>query len=160
MILNLETGGRFKTVSAGKIDFVVSNPLTDRIYMGTRNGLIQCVREIHQKYPLLHIDETALAVVEDEMDDANQPMPNQPMAPGAQPMPNPPAVPANNPFGGNKPPANNPFAPGNNGGGNNPPANNPFAPGNNGGANNPPANNPFAPGNNGGAAAPKNPFQN
>ena len=160
MILNLETGGRFKTVSAGKIDFVVSNPLTDRIYMGTRNGLIQCVHEIHQEYPLLHIDETALAVVEDEMDDANQPMPNQPMAPGAQPMPNPPAVPAKNPFGGNKPPANNPFAPGNNGGGNNPPANNPFAPGNNGGANNPPANNPFAPGNNGGAAAPKNPFQN
>ena len=53
------------------------------------------------------------------------------------------AVPANNPFGGNKPPANNPFAPGNNGG-NAPPANNPFAPGNNAGGN----------------AAPKNPFQN
>ena len=158
MILNLETGGRFKTVSAGKIDFVVSNPLTDRIYMGTRTGLIQCVREIHQKYPLLHVDETAVAIATDEEEVNNQPMGDDPMAPAANPMP--PAVPANNPFGGNKPPANNPFAPGNNGGGNKPPANNPFAPGNNGGGNNPPANNPFAPGNKGGNAAPKNPFQN
>ncbi|MBT6723015.1 MAG: hypothetical protein HOB20_07280, partial [Planctomycetaceae bacterium] len=143
MILNLETGGRFKTVAAGKIDFVVSNPLTDRIYMGTRKGLIQCVREIHQKYPLLHVDETALAVTEDQQEDANPAQPNnEPMPPAGNPMP--PTVPANNPFGGNKPPANNPFAPGNNGGANKPPANNPFAPGNNAGGN----------------AAPKNPFQN
>ena len=159
MILNLETGGSFETVAAGKVDFVVSNPFTDRIYMGTRKGLIQCVREIHQKYPLLHVDETALAVAEDKQDDANAAQPNnEPMPPAGNPMP--PTVPANNPFGGNKPPANNPFAPGNNGG-NAPPANNPFAPGNKGGANSPPANNPFAPGNNGGGnAAPKNPFQN
>ena len=143
MILNLESGGRVKAVAAGKVDFVVSNPLTDRIYMGTRTGLIQCVREIHQTYPLLHIDETALAVAEDEEEDQNAGQPaNDPMAPAGNPMP--PAVPGNNPFGGNKPPANNPFAPGNNGGANNPPANNPFAPANNGGGN----------------APPKNPFQN
>ncbi|MBA62006.1 MAG: hypothetical protein CMJ76_06530 [Planctomycetaceae bacterium] len=158
MVLNLETGGRFKTIAAGKVDFVVSNPLTDRIYMGTRKGLIQCVREINQNYPLLHVDETALAVAEDQQEEANAQPANDPMAPASKPEP--PAVPANNPFGGNKPPANNPFAPGNNGG-NAPPANNPFAPGNDGGAKNPPANNPFAPGNNGGGnAAPKNPFQN
>ena len=143
MILNLESGGRVKTVPAGKVDFVVSNPLTDRIYMGTRTGLIQCVREIHQTYPLLHIDETALAIAEDGEEDQNAGQPaNDPMAPAGNPMP--PAVPGNNPFGGNKPPANNPFAPGNNGGANNPPANNPFAPANNGGGN----------------APPKNPFQN
>ena len=143
MILNLDSGGRTKTVAAGKVDFVVSNPLTDRIYMGTRTGLLQCVREIHQKYPLLHIDETALAVAEDEQEDQNVDKPaNGPVAPVGNPMP--PVVPPNNPFGGNKPPANNPFAPGNNGGANNPPANNQFAPGNNGGGN----------------APPKNPFQN
>ena len=132
IILNLESGGQVKTVAAGKVDFVVSNPLTDRIYMGTRTGLIQCIREIHQTYPLLHIDETALAIAEDEEEDQNAGQPaNEPMAPAANPMP--PAVPGNNPF----------------------------APGNNGGANNPPANNPFAPGNNGGGnAPPKNPFQN
>ncbi len=158
MILDLKSGGRFNTVAAGKIDYVVSNPLTDRIYMGTRSGLIQCIRETHQVYPLLHVDETAVAIADDQQQDANNADPDDPMPPAAQPMP--PQVPANNPFQqNNKPPANNnPFAPGNNGG-NPPPAKNPFAPGNNGG-NAKPANNPFAPGNNGGGnAAPNNPFQ-
>ena len=135
VILNLINGGQYSSLAAGKVDFVMVNSLTDRVYMGTRDGLIQCVHETHRPFPLLHVDEI---VEEEPAEEGNE----DPLNP-ANPMPqNPGNVPAANPFGN---------------GGANPPAANPFG---NGGVK-PPAANPFG---NGGVKPPaggnKNPFQN
>jgi len=132
LVLNLKNGGHYTSLAAGKIDFVMVNAFTDRIYMGTRSGLIQCIHETHREFPMLHVDEVATTDDADEGDNNANPM--NP----ANPMPQAPVVPpAVNPFGGGaKPPAANPF-----GGGAKPPAANPFG----GGAAKPPAanNNPF-----------------
>ncbi|MBT3890552.1 MAG: PQQ-binding-like beta-propeller repeat protein [Planctomycetaceae bacterium] len=130
IVLNLKNGGHYTSLAAGKIDFVMVNAFTDRIYMGTRSGLIQCIHETHREFPMLHVDEVVTDDVDDNDNNAN------PMNP-ANPMP-PVAPPVANPFGGGaKPPAANPF-----GGGAKPPAANPFGGG--GGAKPPAANNnPF-----------------
>ena len=118
--------------SVDQIDFVMVNAFTDRIYMGTRSGLIQCIHETHREFPMLHVDEAV--TTDDAAEGDNNDNPMNPV----NPMPQAPvAPPAANPFGGGvKPPAANPF-----GGGVKPPAANPFG----GGAAKPPAanNNPF-----------------
>ncbi|MCS5630156.1 MAG: hypothetical protein NZ744_04950, partial [Pirellulaceae bacterium] len=106
--------------AAGKIDFVMVNAFTDRIYMGTRSGLIQCIHETHREFPMLHVDE--VVTTDDAAEGDNNDNPMNPV----NPMPQAPvAPPAANPFGGGvKPPAANPFG----GGAAKPPAanNNPF----------------------------------
>ena len=160
MVLDENQGTPLRTVPMQSVDFTFLNPMTDRMYVGTKDGLLQCVRELNQTFPVVHTKASETAVADAAAaDDANaaddQPEEN-PFAPKPAPMPNagnanPFGQPANNGGGNANPfgqPANN-----NNGGGNA----NPFAPkpaAGNGGGN----ANPFGQPANGGAKPGANPF--
>lgn len=103
-ILDLATGGRLGTLGAEAADVKLINPFTDRILIGSRTGLIQCLHEPSLDRPLVHF-----------------PMPQKRAAPAAKPAKQPSAgAPAAgesgpvDPFGG--PAAEggavDPFAPG------------------------------------------------
>lgn len=142
VILEAATGGRIGVVDTGLQDIYFANMLSDRIYLATQTGLIQCVRETQLRWPLLHAaaaEEEQNKPPEIEMEGIQKPEP-KPVQPAGDP---------NDPFGGNL------FGGGNNnqnpppaaGGGNAKPdpfgGGNPFggAGGNNGGGGN--NNDPF-----------------
>ena len=103
LVLNLQNGGHYTSLAAGKIDFVMVNAFTDRIYMGTRRGLIQCIHEIHHKFPMLHIDEVSTTDDADEGDKNVNPMNSTDPRPAQQEAP-----PITDPFAP-KPTGNSPF---------------------------------------------------
>ena len=51
-ILDRETGARVKTLDIGNTQFQIFNAETDRIYLVSSDGLIQCLRETQQVEPL------------------------------------------------------------------------------------------------------------
>ena len=53
-ILNRETGRRVKTLDIGNSKFQVFNQWTDRVYIVTADGLIQCLHETQQVEPVKH----------------------------------------------------------------------------------------------------------
>lgn len=53
-VINRETGHRLKTLDIGNTKFQVFNQWTDRIYLVTSDGLIQCLHETQQIEPLHH----------------------------------------------------------------------------------------------------------
>lgn len=82
-ILDRKTGSRISTLPLEEFDLQVTNQLTDRIYIGTKQGSLQCLREINHPWPLVHADEAK---------------------PGAKPKPQAkpaakPAAPSEDPFG-------------------------------------------------------------
>ena len=109
VVLDAETGGRILTAAAGALDLVVHNDRTDRIYVGSKSGLIQCLREPNLQYPIIHAgvsERIRKGEVADEEDPAAKPAGQKP--PAAE---KPPAA-GNNPFAPANKPGNNPFAPG------------------------------------------------
>lgn len=54
-ILDKETGGRIGALSVTSIDLLIVNPHTDRIYIGTRTGLIQCLHETDLLWPEVYL---------------------------------------------------------------------------------------------------------
>jgi hypothetical protein len=54
-ILDADTGGRIASMDADVLDIFYPNYQTDRILVGTRTGVLQCLREINQPLPLLHV---------------------------------------------------------------------------------------------------------
>ena len=138
VVFDSQTGGRILTVDAQPIDLILHNSKTDRIIIGTRSGMLQCLREPLASYPLIHagVSERIIRGVPEEEDaDApaagNQPPaavgpgPNpfgkpmapagggpNPFGPGARPAPVNPGAPAANPFGsggGKQPAPKDPF---------------------------------------------------
>ena len=113
LILDANSGSRLGQMQAQGIDWHFVNTETDRLFMGTRTGKLQCLHERALRYPLIHDGDFQVAVekpaAEDGGDDMND--------------------------GGNDD-GNDIFGGANNGGGNN-------AGGNAGGANNGGGNNPF-----------------
>ena len=53
-IIDRETGARVKTLDIGNTKFQVFNQWTDRVYVVTADGLIQCLHETQQVEPLRH----------------------------------------------------------------------------------------------------------
>ncbi len=53
-IIDRETGARVKTLNVGATKFQVFNQWTDRVYLVTSDGLIQCLHETQQVEPLRH----------------------------------------------------------------------------------------------------------
>ncbi len=89
-ILDRRTGGRIATLPGNLTDIEVLNHQTDRLFLATSSGLIQCFHEQHLEYPIIHQGPGTEAP-------AAQPQP-QPAAPAAAP---PMGEPADaNPFGG------------------------------------------------------------
>ena len=164
MVLDENQGTPLRTVPMQSVDFTFLNAMTDRMYIGTKDGLLQCVRELNQIFPVVHTKASESAVADAAAADVNaaddQPKEN-PFAPKPAPMPNagnanPFGKPANNNGGGNA----NPFGPPANGGGNAGGNNaNPFGQPANGGGNAGGNNaNPFGQPANGGAKPGANPF--
>ena len=164
MVLDENQGTPLRTVPMQSVDFTFLNTMTDRMYIGTKDGLLQCVRELNQTFPVVHTKASESAVADAAAADANaaddQPK-EDPFAPKPAPMPNagnanPFGKPANNNGGGNA----NPFGPPANGGGNAGGNNaNPFGQPANGGGNAGGNNaNPFGQPANGGAKPGANPF--
>jgi outer membrane protein assembly factor BamB len=56
--LDIETGSRLGSVALGNIDFVYTNTKSDRIYLGSSSGVMQCLREINHYYPWVHAGTT------------------------------------------------------------------------------------------------------
>ena len=53
-ILDITTGGTLGTIPTERLNVRLTNTLTDRIYLGTEDGLIQCLHEIALKEPIRH----------------------------------------------------------------------------------------------------------
>ncbi len=54
IVLNAKTGGRLDTIPAVGLNIKLANSETDRIYLGTDTGLIQCLHEIELTEPILY----------------------------------------------------------------------------------------------------------
>jgi outer membrane protein assembly factor BamB len=89
------TGSRIGTLPTETLDMAYVNKETDRIFIGTRSGVIQCVREIGQRWPLIHV-----GLAEEEA-------PQKPVRKKAQPAEEEPMKADENPFGGGA--SENPF---------------------------------------------------
>lgn len=61
-ILDRESGVRLKTLALTPTKFQIFNQETDRVYLVSADGLVQCLRETQQVEPLLHRDETCADV--------------------------------------------------------------------------------------------------
>ncbi|MFZ1936020.1 MAG: PQQ-binding-like beta-propeller repeat protein [Thermoguttaceae bacterium] len=61
LVLSAASGARLDSIPTGGISSILANPDTDRIYMVSNNGLIQCFREAEQTEPLLHNAERKAA---------------------------------------------------------------------------------------------------
>jgi outer membrane protein assembly factor BamB len=83
-------------VAVGKIDLVLNNYQNDRLYLASKSGMLQCLREIKSERPYFHGDEPVGKPMEDRTDsDAEGSGSKKPMA-------------SQNPFGGSDE-SENPF---------------------------------------------------
>ncbi len=104
LILDAQSGSRLGSIYASDLNLKYTNVLTDRIIIGTRTGLIQCIRERGLVYPVAHQQLEPIAPP------AAQPK-GGPGAPAAKPAADPFADPgAVDPFGGDAPAAPKPEA--------------------------------------------------
>ena len=55
VVLDLQTGGKLASVPAAGLDVRVANAKTDRLYLGTRDGLLVCLETIGSEWPLIHL---------------------------------------------------------------------------------------------------------
>ena len=58
LILDTETGARIGTLATEVLDLQIRNKLTDRVFVGTRSGLIQCLHEVQNEWPMVHVAAT------------------------------------------------------------------------------------------------------
>ena len=54
VIVDAKSGGRVATLATDRLDFKLTNLHTDRIYVGTKTGTIQCLHESGVDWPLVH----------------------------------------------------------------------------------------------------------
>jgi len=106
LILNAKTGARLDTLPAGNLPLKLINADTDRLYLGTRTGLIQCLHEVELPEPLRHLDArnerlTKLAKPETrQADELPAPGPKKPAEPEYPPGSEDPFGGGEDPFGG------------------------------------------------------------
>jgi outer membrane protein assembly factor BamB len=55
-MLSAETGAEIGSLAAQSLDVRFMNKQTDRIFLGSHSGVIQCLHEVSQEWPLLHIN--------------------------------------------------------------------------------------------------------
>lgn len=145
LVIDAESGGRIASLPTEQISFFLTNQDTDRLYLGTRSGLIQCLHEPHLERPLVYTgagtespqEPEADVAAEDGGSEKKPAATDDPFGTGGS---TPPPAASDDPFGtggGSKPPAaDDPFG---TGGGS--PADDPFGTG--GGGSTPPDDNPF-----------------
>lgn len=126
LVLSAASGARLDTIPTHGLDIKFLNTQTDRIYLATATGLIQCLHEVELAEPILHVKppQAPAEAPPAQEQPADQPAPDQPPAPAADPfsgqaVPKPPggggaAGAQGNPGGGGQgnpvgPPADDPF---------------------------------------------------
>lgn len=88
-MFDLSTGGRVGELSTEQLDIRMVNYRTDRIFLGSSNGIIQCLREVDAEWPTIRSGG-----LEEKSDDAKKPAKEEEPAAADEPAP-----PADDPFG-------------------------------------------------------------
>jgi hypothetical protein len=70
LIIDQETGGRIGAIPAQGFDLEFINWRTDRLYLGTKFGVVQCLHDAEQEWPLVHVAGESLA--EEEVPEVEQ----------------------------------------------------------------------------------------
>ncbi len=73
VILDVNNGTLLARIPAYENDFVFTNSVTDRIYIGSRNGLVQCLHERGADWPTIHSPEPSPQSAPGSADDAKKP---------------------------------------------------------------------------------------
>ncbi len=55
VVIDAKTGGHFGSMPMDNLDLILTNWKTDRIYVGTTTGTMQCLHETQLEWPLSHI---------------------------------------------------------------------------------------------------------
>ena len=63
LIVDPKSGGTMARMSTELADFKVFNTSTDRIYIGTKTGQLQCLREVQNEWPVLHAGDIAKGIL-------------------------------------------------------------------------------------------------
>lgn len=94
--------GRFNTVFVEK---VVINQDTDRVYLVSKGGMVQCLRSSDTELPVFLRTINPPRIESDESDEPQQPTADQPPAPATDPfdVTTDPAMPNTDPFGASEP---------------------------------------------------------
>lgn len=124
IILDAKTGGRVATMPVENLDFVHANWQSDRLFVGTTKGVLQCLHEPDLKFPLIHIQPDPEASVrpvvvqkkDGEEEPADEPVAKEPADPFAAGGDDPFAA-GGDPFGGDAGGGADPFGSGDAGGG-------------------------------------------
>ena len=135
LVLDIESGARLDSVFTGPLPVRLSNDQTDRIYLASETGFIQCLHELELSEPLRHnqivperreiVQEALQEEVPERRDEVRPDVPGddpfavppaRPAAPADDPFAAPPArpaAPADDPFGAPRqqpaPQADDPF---------------------------------------------------
>jgi outer membrane protein assembly factor BamB len=56
LIVDAKSGGRIATLPIEQLDLNIINAQTDRIYLGTRSGMLQCLHETQLDWPLIYVE--------------------------------------------------------------------------------------------------------
>jgi len=111
--IDAASGNRLAAINVGSVDYSFLNTQSDRIYVGTTAGVLQCLRESRQHYPLVHggLEPKKQLSAEVQQPEAGEEMPAEDKtpvdtnpfdtdpAPAAKPKPKPMPMDEENPFG-------------------------------------------------------------
>ncbi|MEZ6098937.1 MAG: PQQ-binding-like beta-propeller repeat protein [Pirellulaceae bacterium] len=61
LVLDVNTGGTVSRMMMPRMELLVTNSQTDRLYLGTGRGMIRCLREIGGDWPLVHVADPQVA---------------------------------------------------------------------------------------------------
>lgn len=97
IVLDRKTGVKINRVPCEGVDFAVTNNLTDRLIVGSTNGLIQCIREVDAVAPTLHVAMDLKSTPEESTATPVEVSPTKPATP--KPMDEAEPMDSANPFG-------------------------------------------------------------
>ena len=86
LVLNAKNGARLDAIRIDSLPIRLLNMQTDRIYLASETGLIQCLHEIEATEPIRHRRSVTPATPDDQPKTADEPLQQQP-APPRQPSP-------------------------------------------------------------------------
>ncbi|MEX2558310.1 MAG: PQQ-binding-like beta-propeller repeat protein, partial [Pirellulales bacterium] len=78
LILDAQSGARLGSLETSALDMKLVNDQTDRIYLGTRTGLIQCLHEVQLSEPVIHRARPPAPVAPDEPAEGEEPETGEP----------------------------------------------------------------------------------
>jgi outer membrane protein assembly factor BamB len=110
--ISTETGAAIGSLPTEALDLRLPNHRTDRIYIGTQSGFLQCLHEAHRPLPMLHVSLPVEAPAGSPQPSEPPTQPSQPVEPAVADPFAAPGDPFNSPGDGppTMPPDRDPFA--------------------------------------------------